>query len=111
MKQAKLIGAEPRLSSSICHSAQPRSSLHTWRLLNPLSARRLVNDVVAVSVVSIILIFIDPRGSKYNKNLLQNLNRYKLIQNLQKLFTEDLYRNLNLPCLFLKTQLGRSIAN
>ena len=35
---------------------------------------------------------------------------YKLIQNLQELFTVDLCRNINLSCLFLKTQLGRSIA-
>jgi len=35
---------------------------------------------------------------------------FQLLQNLQKLFTVELYCDINLFCLFFKAQLGRSIA-
>jgi len=35
---------------------------------------------------------------------------YNLLQNWQKPFTVEMYRNINLSCLLLRSQLGKSIA-
>jgi len=44
-------------------------------------------------------------------NLTKHLIKYyKLLQNWQKLFTAEIYRNINLSCLLLRTQLDRSVS-
>jgi len=37
-------------------------------------------------------------------------SNYNLLQNWQKPFTVEIYSNMNLSCLLLRAQLGRSIA-
>jgi len=63
-----------------------------------------------------VFIFIHQAGSNINNNSNGKLNYkhlikcYKLLQNWQKPFTLEIYRNINLSYLLLRTQLGRSIA-
>jgi len=68
------------------------------------------------SILGYIFISIHQAGSNINNNNIRKFNYkhlteyYKLLQNWQKPLTVEIYRSINLSCLLLRTQLGRSMA-
>jgi len=65
-------------------------------------------------IVSIVISIHEAGSNINNNNRKLNYKRlikhYNLLQNWQKLFTVEIYRNINLSCFLLTTQLGRSTA-
>jgi len=94
-------------------------SLPTNKSVNYILTASQFTDTFSVIVtnfveIAYIFIFIHQAGSNINNNRKLKykhlIKYYNLLQNLEKVFTVERYRNINFSCLLLRTQLGRSIA-